>query len=102
MAQFSFLFKAVGLIEREGERERAVLVPSSPLSSLSPPLECRFNELKRQSASSSDYFVEREGDRKEGRKEGRKGVSVGWDGMGVAAAGGEPLMASKTHSDETS
>ena len=43
-------------------------------------------------------------EREIGRKEGRKGVGVGWDGMGVAAAaaGGEPLMASKTHSDETS
>ena len=41
--------------------------------------------MKRQSAPSSDYFVERERerDRKEG---GRKGVSVGWDEMGVAVA----------------
>ena len=79
MAPFSLLlFKAVGLIERDREGGRIWSIPSSPL-------ECRSNELKRQSAPSSDYFVERE-EAREG--EGRKGVrrSVGWDGMGVVAA----------------
>ena len=73
MAPFSLLlFKAVGLIERDRERRRADLVR---------PLECRSNELKRQSAPSSDYFVEREEAREEGSER-----SVGWDGMGVVAA----------------